>query len=148
MAVACDESKLAPLFNEYKKVSDSVRDLTDSWVGAIRKGIGHGNSGQKPSGERKPIKRERVRLGLLGAALGAATGGGLGGAGKDAQDHFGADATDADEMEHSMWRMQQLRKEILEEAVAARRKVCCCLLILYYNLLLCSGNSASLAVEG
>jgi hypothetical protein len=108
------------------QVCDKVRDLTDSWVGAIRKGTGIGHNGaasQKSVGARKPIKRSRVQLSMLPGALGAAAGG-FGGAGKDAQEHFGAYAKDADEMEYNMWRMERLRKGVEEEAPETRKRVC------------------------
>lgn len=129
VAVACDESKLAPLVNEYIKVSETVRDLTDSWVGAIRKSVDSEGGAQKQNGKPKPIKRGRVKLSMLAmpgkGALGAAAGG-MGGSGKDAKERFGAEAQDADEMEYNMWRMQSLWKAIEKEAVSTRKKVCCC----------------------
>ena len=87
VAVVCDESKLAPLVAEYNKTKEKVKDLTDEWVGAMRKGS---EVTDKP---RKYIKRKRVKLAALPGALGKATGG-LGGAGREAQDYFGKDAQD------------------------------------------------------
>lgn len=122
--MACDESTLAPLFNEYIKVRENVRDLADSWIGAIRKGTGKscGQGAQRQNGVLKPIKRNRVKLSMLGGALSAATGG-LAGSDKGARDHFGADAKDADEMEFNMWKMRTLRTAVEKEAVATRKKV-------------------------
>lgn len=125
VAVACDETKLAPLVAEYNNMSEKVRDLTDSWMGAIRKGIGvtgNGRDAQRQKGKRKPIKRCRVQLTALPGALGAAAGG-FGGAGKEAEEHFGAGVQDADEMEYSTWRMESLFNSVQEEAEATRSRV-------------------------
>ena len=120
--MACDESKLAPIVAEYNTASEKVRDLTDSWVGAIRKGTGRqgGSAAQhkrRKESERKPIKRNRVQLMKLPGALG--------GAGKGAEEHFGADAQDADEMEYCTWRMESLFNDVKEEAEATRKRVRC-----------------------
>lgn len=116
VAVVCDESKLAPLVAEYNKTKEKVKDLTDEWVGAMRKGS---EVTDKP---RKYIKRKRVKLAALPGALGKATGG-LGGAGKEAQDYFGKDAQDADELEFNMFKMKTLLNSIRMQQEATRSAV-------------------------
>jgi hypothetical protein len=117
VAVVYDESKLAPLVAEYNATKERVKDLTDEWVGSMRAGS---SDTSKP---RKYIKRKRVKLGMLPGALGKAAGG-FGGAGKVAEEHFGKDAQDADELEYAMFKMKTLLNSIRIEQEATRGNVC------------------------
>lgn len=114
--MVCDETKLAPLVTEYNTTKEKVKDLTDEWVGTMRVGS---QATDKP---RKYIKRKRVKLAMLGGALGKATGG-IGGAGKEAEDYFGKDAQDADELEFSMFKMKTLLNSIRMQQDSTRSKV-------------------------
>lgn len=114
--MVCDDSTLAPLVAEYEKTKEKVKDLTDEWVGTMR-------VGSQPSDKpRKYIKRKRVKLALLPGALGKATGS-IGGPDKEALEHFGKDAQDADELEFNVFKMKTLLNSIRSEQKAACDKV-------------------------
>jgi hypothetical protein len=117
VAVVYDEAKIGPLVKEYNTTMEKVKDTTDEWVGAMRAGS------QATGKPRKYIKRKRVKLGLLSGALGKATGGMVGGGDKAAQEYFGEDAKDADELEYGMFKMKQLLASIRAEEESARKHV-------------------------
>lgn len=105
----CDDSVLAPLVAKYTQMKDKVKDLTDTWVGAMR----------TDDSKRKEVKRKAVKLSSLPGGL-------PGMSDTAAQEHFGAGVAEVDEMEFSLWKMGTLLADIRKEQEAARGKVCPC----------------------
>eukprot|EP00892_Ulva_mutabilis_P001308 jgi/Ulvmu1/11178/UM072_0014.1 len=97
--VVYDDGAIAGVKGDYDKVMEKILDITDSWIGTMRA------DAKDKNGSRKKIKRKEVKLGKMM---------GMGKVDEETQKAFG-DKDKADEMQYSIFRMRQLKRELAEK---------------------------------
>lgn len=95
--VVYDDGAISSDKAEFDKLMEKIKDMTDAWVGKMRA------DEHDKKGARKKIKRKEVKLGKLM---------GLADADEETQKAFGKDTEKADEMQYSIFRLRQLKREL------------------------------------